>query len=388
MKDRFAIVMLCLIVFALLTLTNVSVFCADKGKFSTDPKTNQGKKWRVAYYEGGEYIDYQKNLISTVKGLMELGWIPTAAIPPQKEKQTKELWDWLSNNAKSSSVEFVKDAHYTANWNKDTRKEISEKLIGRLKTKKDIDLIIAMGSWAGQDLANTNHQTPVIVESTSDPIAAGIIKSVEDSGFDHVMARVDSFRYERQIRVFHDIIGFKKLGVVYKNDETGRSYAAIDKIEKMAKEKRFEIVSCHLSSNLNIEEEEEEVKKCFARLSKTSGAVYVTATKGINKKTVPELVKIMNAAKIPTFSQSGSEEVKSGFLLSIAVADYKYVGRFYAGSIAKILNGAKPRQLDQVFEDPPKIAINLKTAELIGYDPSVDVLGTADEIYQDIAKPE
>jgi len=247
---------------------------------------------------------------------------------------------------------------------------------------------LTLGTWAGQDLANTNHQTPVIVESTSDPISAGIVKGIEDSGFDHVIARVDSFRYERQIRVFHDIIGFKKLGVVYKNDETGRSYAAIDRIEKIAKEKGFEIVSCHLTPDLSLEQEEEEVKKCFVQLSKTSGAVYITATKGINKKTIPELVKIMNAEKIPTFSQSGSEEVKLGFLLSIAVADYKYVGQFYAGSIAKILNGAKPRQLDQVFEDPPKIAINLKTAELIGYDPPVDVLGTADEIYQDIIKPE
>ncbi len=52
--------------------------------------------------------------------------------------------------------------------------------------------------------------------------------------------------------------------------------------------------------------------------------------------------------------------------------------------MAKILNGARPRQLDQVFEGPPKIAINLKTAQIIGYDPPVDVLGAADEIYQEI----
>ncbi len=38
--------------------------------------------------------------------------------------------------------------------------------------------------------------------------------------------------------------------------------------------------------------------------------------------------------------------------------------------------------------NPPKIAINLKTAEIIGYDPPVDVLGAADEIYQEIEKPE
>jgi hypothetical protein len=55
--------------------------------------------------------------------------------------------------------------------------------------------------------------------------------------------------------------------------------------------------------------------------------------------------------------------------------------------MAKIFNGAKPRDIGQLFEDPPKIAINLKTAELIGYDPPVDVLSAADEIFEDIEIP-
>ena len=52
--------------------------------------------------------------------------------------------------------------------------------------------------------------------------------------------------------------------------------------------------------------------------------------------------------------------------------------------IAKILNGAKPRDLGQIFEVPPKIAINLKVAQRIGYKPTLDVLNSADEIYDEI----
>jgi hypothetical protein len=37
-----------------------------------------------------------------------------------------------------------------------------------------------------------------------------------------------------------------------------------------------------------------------------------------------------------------------------------------------------------MFDAPPKIAINLVTAQLIGYDPPVDLLGAADEIYNTI----
>lgn len=356
---------------------------ADKGKFSTSPKTNSGKKWRIGYYEGGHYIDYTQTLVATINGLMELGWIETTQIPIQTSEKTSEIWKWAGTVAVSNYIEFVQDAYYSAGWNKETRKELASKIIERLSKTKDIDLMIAMGTWAGQDLANTNHEIPVIVESTSDPIASKIIKSIEDSGYDHVHARVDPSRYERQVRTFHDIINFKKLGVAYKDDDAGRSYAAIDKVEKIAKERGFEIVRCLMN-----ELDEENTKKCLHELGKKADAIYVTEQKGINKKSLPEIVKIINEYRIPTFSQAGSDQVKAGLLMSISVASHKYEGKFHAETIAKVLNGAKPRQLDQIFEDPPKIAINIKTAQIIGYDPPVDVLSVADEIYQDIINPE
>ena len=100
------------------------------------------------------------------------------------------------------------------------------------------------------------------------------------------------------------------------------------------------------------------------------------------------MVRISNEHKIPTFSQAGSAEVKLGILLSLSQAGFRYIGEFHAQAIAKVFNGAKPNQLEQLFEDPPKIAINLKTAELIGFDPPIVLLGAADEIFHDITKPE
>jgi len=378
---------LCVIVFACIFLAHVSVWAADKGNFSTDPKTNEGKKWRIGYYEGGKFINYQTNLIATIRGLIKLGWIETTDIPPQEGSETKTLWNWLSTKAKSKYIEFVKDAHYSANWDKTLRKKMTPEIISRLIQKKDIDLMIGAGTRAGQDLANNEHQIPTMVISVSDALASGIIKSIEDSGFDHIHARVDPLRYDRQIQIFYDIIGFQKLGVAYQNDKAGRSYAAIDKIEKIAKERGFEIISCHIKSNLTLNKEEESVKKCFRELAKKTDAIYVTLHTAINKKTLPDIVAIANSSRIPTFSQAGSKEVKYGLLASLSQAEFRYVGQFYAETMAKIFNGAKPRQLNQVFQDPPKIAINLKTAKIIGYDPPMEVLGIVDETYQEIEKP-
>ena len=376
-------------------LTVIMVFCfplfavaAETADFSVLPKTNNGKKWRIGYYEGGEYIDYQKIFTETIKGLMKLGWIETEEIPEQKGEQTKEIWNWLASKSESKYLEFVEDAHYSANWDDKLREKTAEIVIKRLKRKKDIDLMIAMGTWAGQDLANNKHKIPTEVISASDPVASGIIKSVEDSGYDHVHAQIDPYRYERQLRVFHDMIGFKKVGICYEDTDAGRSYAAIDKVEKVAKERGFEIVKAYTKSDVaDTKLAEESVKKAFSDLVKKSDAIYVTVQGGVSYNSIPELVKIANDNQVPTFSQSGSEEVKYGFLASISQAGFKYIGEYHADITAKILNGAMPGQLPQLFEEPPKIAINMKTAELIGFNPPVDILLAADEIYQDIDSP-
>ena len=369
-----------LILLSALTFPSLALEAGED--FSTAPRTNDGKKWRIAYYEGGEYRDYQKSFKQTIRGLMKLGWIDKADIPEQAGEQTKELWKWLTTNASSEYLDFVVDAHYSAAWNDKLRTKIVQELMERVSTRQDIDLLIAMGTQAGKDFANGNHNTPTMVLSTSNALASGIIKSVEDSGFDHVHARVDPKRYDRQVRVFHEIVGFKTLGVAYEDSVNGRSYAAMDAIEKVAEERGFKIERCFTKTDIaDTAEAEQTVTDCFKELAGKVDAVYVTVQQGVTTRTVPELVRVANEHKIPTFSQSGAEEVKEGFLVSMSRRDFKKLGEFHSETFAKVFNGANPNQLNQLYEEPPKIALNLKTAEAIGFDPPVVILGAADEIF-------
>jgi len=358
---------------------------SDQGQFSTAPVKNGEQRWKIGYYEGGAYIDYQKILTETVKGMMKLGWIEPAAIPPQEGEQTDQLWKWLSTQVDSEYIEFVSDAHYSAGWDEAQRKLRAEQVVGRLSSNREIDLMIAMGTWAGKDLSNDRQTTPTMVLSASDPLSAGIIQSVESSGYDHLHATVDPNRYDRQIRIFFDVVGFKKLGVAFEDSVNGRSYAAMDVLRRLSKSKGFELVSCHTLSDISdIGAAEDSVKKCFTELAGKVDAIYVTQQGGVNSNSIPALVNIANKNHIPTFSQSGSEEVKQGFLLSLSQAGFRYVGEFHAETFAKVFNGAMPGQLNQLFEEPPKLAVNLKTAELVEFDPPLLLLGATDEIYREI----
>ena len=368
----------------LILITPFSVLAKDN-KYKTTPLLNNGKKWRIGYYEGGPYINYPVNLVTLVKGLNELGWMGTISIDERENStDSRAVWDELSK-AKSQYIQFVPDAYWSANWDKTVRVKNNENAIKRLQSG-DIDFMIAMGTWAGQDLANNNHSVPTMVVSVSDPVASNIVKSAEDSGYNHVHAKCDPTRYINQIKLFHNMFSFKKLGIVYENTVEGRSYAAIADVEKVAKDRGFEIVKCEAPNFSGVDEKEaiKAVIRCHEQLAPKVDAVYVTVHRGIVREYMPEIMAPLFKYKIPTFSMRGPEEVERGVLLSISRERFVSVGRYHAEIMAQIFNGAKPRELDQIFMDPKTIVVNIKTAEIIGYIIPPAFLKVTDKVFNGV----
>lgn len=358
-----------------------SVSEAQDGKYKTTPLTNKGRKWRVGYYEGGPYINYPANLQSLAMGLHELGWIDRVSFDNKPDStDSKEVWKALSR-VKSRHIQFVSDAHWSAGWNKDVRKGNAENAIKRLRSG-DIDFMIAMGTWAGQDLANDKHSVPTIVISVSDPVKSGIIKSVENSGYDHVHARCDPMRYVNQIKLFHNMVNFRRLGIVYENTVEGRTYAAMADAEKVAAERGFQIIKCEARfSEIDEKTAVKELIRCHEDLAPYVDAVYVTVHRGIDFSRMQEIMAPLLQHRIPTFSMRGPEEVERGVLLSISRDNFLSVGKFHAETMARIFNGAKPRELNQIFLDPKTITVNIDTAEAIGFIIPPAFLKVTDKIF-------
>jgi ABC-type uncharacterized transport system substrate-binding protein len=355
--------------------------------YKTDPVTNNGKKWRIGYYEGGPYTDYQSNLKSVINGLMELGWMKKREFPEFTNlEDTKLLWEWLCE-FDSPYITFMQDAYWSASWDKDMRKHNKTECIKKLKSGH-IDFMLSLGTWAGQDLANNEHSVPTFCLSISDPIKAKIIKSANDSGYDHVIAKCDPTRYKRQLELFHDIIQFKKLGVVYEDTFEGRSYASLDDIQDVARKKGFKVIES-TAPGTGISSLDKIVHGYFEAcmdIVYDIDAFYLTDHRGVNTMYFEKILAPFFEYNIPTWSRKGSNHVKYGVFMSIAKKNFDDFSFFYATTIAKIFHGAKPGDLKQVFKEPLSLSINLKTAELIGYKVPKNVIKAADTIYYDIDK--
>ena len=366
----------------------MTFFLSSKGFASDYPITPRlkpdGKKHRIVYLQGGPYFEYDMVFNAVIRALMELGWAEKISLPAHSTDTARSLYTYLAAHKEwSKYLEFPADGFYDNDWKDNRRKSTMQALLNR----KDVDMIFAYGTWAGQDMKNMPanfDRVPVVVMDVSDPLRSKIVDSNEDSGRNNLTARVDPLRYQRQIRLFHQIIGFKKLGMAFEDTVEGRSYSAIADVEKVSRELNFEIVQVRHPGYVKSKEQAVQwYLQSLKNLAPKIDAFYVTQQLAVDNESLPKIVEILNSHKIPTFSQTGSMEVRWGLLLSIATADSKYVAQYHARKIAQILNGAEPRKLPILFEDPPKIAINLQTASTIGFDPPVDILSAADEVFME-----
>lgn len=362
-------------------LIAVAVPCPESMGAVKEP----GRPMRVAYIEGGFYTDYARILVAVAQGLAELGVIADGDAPiPESVESTAGIWRWLCANAGGNAIEFVPDGYYSAGWDDALFAKKRSELVARLNGAKDIDLVLAFGTKAGQAMASDDHSTPVAVLSVTDAVTAGIIPSPEDSGRDHVFAMVEHNRYYREVVLFHDIFQFKKLGIVYEDSEKGRASIALPQIQKAAKDANFALATCvgTLFSD-DPAPAAANLIACHERLVKEGAdAVYMTVNNGMQVDRMGTILRPLLEARLPTFSQNGVDEVRHGVLLSISQANFRGQGAFAAKAIANMIKGESPRSQKQAYEEPLSLAVNLRTAMLIGWNPSLAVLAAVDEIFQ------
>ena len=347
------------------------------------PPENLDEPFRIGYIEGDPFVNFAGTLEGIVTGLTMIGWLENTEELPyvSGQEDSAAMWAWLSEQTEPGYIEFVEDAHYSMVDLSDA--EVTE-LENRLEQDQDLDLMISMGTFAGTFLADLNDPVPFMSFSVTDAVQAGIVDGVDDSGADYKWAHLDPDRTRRQVQVFYDILEFETMGMIYEDSPGGRSRSAVQDIYDVADEIGVEIIEEHVDlpvSQADMDRYYEDVLRAHERLSEEIDAMYITFGDW-DISDFPLFLEPFVEARIPTFSQTGSEEVQNGVMLSVSRADFNSWGQFGSDNIVRFLNGASLRELPQVLEDTPAIAVNIGAAEQIGYPIPFEILLVADEIHQ------
>ena len=342
------------------------------------------RQWRMAYVDGGRFVDSAALLHSTARALQLLG-LREVAVPRLRDTpDIQSLWQALAVD-QSSPLRFLADGFYSGDWDIQKRADNKAALQRRIAEKNDVDIILAFGTPAGLDMMEGMGPVPVLVMGATDPVQAGIIPSADNSGRDNVHASVIDTPRREQLQLFHNLFGFQRLGICYENSREGRSAIAYDDIRAIATGLGFELVEGHISNFTTDEDDNIDLRiQCHQSLARDVDAFYLTLGKGNGRQRFKELLAPLLAAKLPTFSQSGRKDVEAGALLSYNDTNMAELGLFQAKVIQSVYQGQKLRQIPQVFTSAPDLTLNIKNAAVIGWKVTPRILSAVDEVYTHI----
>jgi len=369
------------------TLANAPVATEDVVK---PFKKEGGQVFRIGVIQSGNYFAYNDVLISIRDGLVDLGWAEKVPLPdkpadPESPFIRDILKAWSGNSA---FVEFVPEAFVDLNWTEDVEAPAAMKAL--LGDASGVELVISLGTDAGKFVKKLvvagQVKVPVMVESVSDPIGSGIIVSATDSGSPLVSASFDPDVYDRQIRLFHRVVGFKRLGLIYTDTDTGRAYAALDKVQQAAKDLGFQVIpNTEVLEDppdpKDIPKAEEAYLAAVRSLGTKVDAIYLAIQAGLTSNSLARVLALAEQYKIPTFIMEGPDFVKMGTMLGESNTVQIIEGLYSAKKLTRILSGVAPNTLPQVNAHMPHIALNLAEARRIGFDIPVDVVLGADDVF-------
>lgn len=202
-------------------------------------------------------------------------------------------------------------------------------------SKYDLILGIATPSAMSAYSAAKDTDIPVVFSAVSDPVSAGIVKSLEKPEY-NVTGTSDVLPLEDQMKMIRAFLpDAEKIGIVYTTSEPN-SVSHLTHFKEIASQYGFEIVEMGVTN-----------------ASEVAAAAVSVASKGVDcinnftdNNVVNNLTSLLHAAEsagIPVFG-SEVEQVKNGCMASESI-DYIKLGMKTGEMAASVLNGEKASEI-------------------------------------------
>lgn len=234
-----------------------------------------------------------------------------------------------------------------------------------------VDLILAIATPAAQAAARATKDIPILITAVTDPVAAGLVQSMEKPGT-NVSGTTDMNPVKEQLELVKKFKpDAKKVGIVYNAGEVN-SQVQVAAAEKVKGDLGLEIVKVTVSASA-------EVKQAAQSLIGRVDAIYVPTDNTV-VSALESVLQVAETHKLPVIVGEG-DSVERGGLATYGL-DYYKLG-YQTGEMAvKVLKGQKPAEMPIESQKELKLIINAKSAAKQGVEIPADLKAKADKVIE------
>ncbi|MBE3555527.1 MAG: ABC transporter substrate-binding protein [Firmicutes bacterium] len=233
------------------------------------------------------------------------------------------------------------------------------------------DLILAVATPMAQAVAKVVKDRPVLITAVTDPVSAGLVKSLDHPG-GNVSGTTDLNPVAEQIGLIPQIKpGAKRVGILYNSGEAN-SLVQVKLARQAAQQNGLTLVEATVT-------QAGEVAQAAQSLVGRVDAIYVPTDNTV-VAALDAVIKVANQNKIPIVSGEG-DSVKKGCVATYGI-DYHQLGEQTGQMAVEILQGkAKPADL-AIRGGEPQLILNQAAAEAQGAVLPEKLLSKAKQVYR------
>jgi len=236
--------------------------------------------------------------------------------------------------------------------------------------KKDMILAITTPISQACVAAAKNTDIPIVFNSVTDPVAAGIVASWEKPG-GLVTGASDWMDVEHQVRLMKEIYpSVKKVGVIFNAGEVNSQVQVGELKKAVAKLGIEKVVEANVATTADVLL---TTKSLVGRVD----AIWFP-TDNVVVAALEAVVKVCEDNQIPLFG-SDPNQVQRGVIACSGVSMYD-VGRESGKMAARILNGEKPADIPVTKGVMSELAVNPSAARRMGVTIPETVMAKATEV--------
>jgi len=281
------------------------------------------------------------------------------------------------DDAERGIMDAIKDAGINAkfdlqNANGDVN---TANQIAALFRDENVDVAVGIATPIAVALANTLRTTPIVFGAVTDPVGAGLVKTLAH-GNRNITGMSDAIPSVDHIKLFKKITGIKRLGYIYTSNEDN-SISALELVKQGCKEAGLELVTQSISTSAEVRQAAEAI------IDRVDG-IYLTTDNTVFSA-LPSLVSVFNKAKKPIFSGDVTGAKNGGCFMASGFNYYK-AGYATGEIVVKILNGKNPSSIPVRFMTKPSdsdLLFDLDVAKACGITVPEEYLKHANYIYVD-----
>jgi putative ABC transport system substrate-binding protein len=279
--------------------------------------------------------------------------------------------------ARQGFIDALQDAGYVegrnvvfdvqiAQGNMATANSIAKALVGR-----NVDLIHSIATPTSQACVNATQKIPIVISSVTDPVGAGLVKSLEQPG-GNVTGTTDRSPVDRQLELMREIQPrIVKLGFIYNAGEDN-SVSSLKQLRDETVRHGIEVVEATVSNSSGV------LMAARSLVGKVDAITIPTDNTVVSA--FEAVVKVCEESRIPLYA-ADIDSVPRGAIAALAI-DYYRLGRQSGDMAVRILRGAQPGTMPVETLKDLKLVVSPKAAEKMGVTLPDAVLKRADKVLE------